>query len=253
MTRAQPPAGAWVIAIRSTTYHLAFFLNVSVFCLIGIPLFVLPRSWGIPVMKLWARSSGWLLAWICGLRYEVRNPQNMPRGAALVASKHQSAWETIAFLHLFPDPAMILKREIALIPLFGWYALKFGNLALDRSGGGGALRQLIRAARATVTEGRQVVIFPEGTRRPLGAPPDYQRGVVALYRSLDTGCVPVALNSGVFWRRRGFLRLPGTIIVEFLPAIPPGLDSETFLATLVERIETATGRLIEDAAMRDAA
>ena len=235
--------------IRSALYQIAFLTNLALFCLAFLPLFVLPRRAGIPVLRLWARSSEWLLATLCGLRFEIRGREHMPTGAALVASKHQSAWETIAFLHILPDPAVVLKKELTWLPLFGWYAVKFGNLALDREGGGSALRRLLRSARAVAEERRPIVIFPEGTRRAPGAPPDYLRGVVALYHSLKVPCVPVALNSGLYWPRRSWRKRPGVIIVEFLPAIEPGLAPRAFLPELQARIETATARLVEEAAV----
>lgn len=236
--------------VRSALYQVAFFANLTVFCVVFVPLFVLPRSAGIPVLRLWARTSEWLLATVCGLRFEIRGREHLPNGATLVASKHQSAWETLAFLHILPDPAIVLKKELTRLPFFGWYAVKFGNLALDRDGGGLALRRLLRSARAVVEQRRPIVIFPEGTRRAPGAPPDYLRGVVALYHDLKIPCVPVALNSGLYWPRASWRKRPGVITVEFLPAIEPGLPPRAFLPELQARIEPATARLVEEGAAR---
>lgn len=235
-------------AVRSRLFSLALALTTAAFCLIGIPFLALPRRFGRPVQKLWTRAIGCLAWLICGIRYEVRGAEHIPHGAAIVASKHQSAWETLSFVHILADPSFVLKKELTRIPLFGWFTVKFGNLPLDRSGGSKALRAMLAAARAIVAAQRQIVIFPEGTRRKPGAPPAYQRGIVALYRTLGVPCVPVALNSGHYWPAHGGgHRRPGLIVVEFLPAIAPGLGSEAFLATLTERIEPASTRLLAEA------
>jgi len=214
--------------------------------IVCLPALVLPRRYARMSIRTWARTNEWLLGAICGLKLEIRGQHNLPRGAALVASKHQSAWETISFLHILPAPAMVLKRELVFLPFFGWYAMRADHLQVDRAAGASALRRLVASARTAVGEGRQILIFPEGTRKAPGAPPDYRRGIVALYRDLKVSCVPVALNSGLFWKRRDWKRRPGTIIVEFGEPIPPGLDGKTFLETLENRIETATDQLVAE-------
>jgi len=218
--------------------------------IICLPALVLPRRYARLSIRTWARTNEWLLGVICGLKLEIRGRRHLPAGAALVASKHQSAWETISFLHILPAPAMVLKRELLFLPFFGWYAMRANHLQVDRSAGASALRGLIARARTALAEGRQIVIFPEGTRRATGAPPDYRRGIVALYRDLKVACVPVALNSGLFWQRRDWKRRPGTIIVEFCQPIPPGLDGKVFLKTLEDRIEAATDKLVAEASAR---
>lgn len=212
----------------------------------GLPTLVLPRKYTRKYIRLWALANEWTLRTICGLKLEIRGSHNLAHGAALIASKHQSAWETISFLHILPAPAMVLKRELVFLPLFGWYAMRADHLQVNRSTGTTALRRLIIRARTAIAQGRQILIFPEGTRKSPGAPPDYRRGIVALYRDLKIPCVPVALNSGLFWKRRDWKRRPGTIIVEFGEPIPPGLDAKTFLKTLQDRIETATDRLVAE-------
>ncbi|MHA1525256.1 MAG: lysophospholipid acyltransferase family protein [Alphaproteobacteria bacterium] len=233
--------------IRSGLFLVAFYLNIAVFCIAAVPIMVFPPRWGLPIMRAMALVSDWWLAMICELRVEIRGQENIPQGGAIVASKHQSAWETIAFLHLVPAPAMVLKRQLGWLPLFGWIAVRFGCLTIDRAGGASALRNMVRRARDSVAAGRQIVIFPEGTRGAPGAPPVYQRGIAALYVGLDVPCVPVALNSGLFWPRRTWHRTPGTIIVEFLPPIEPGLGARAFLHEMETRIEAATGRLLAEA------
>lgn len=153
-------------------------------------------------------------------------------------------FETIAHWGFLPDPAIILKKSLIYLPFFGQYALKLRNIVLDRKGYAAALKQMLKDAKARANEGRQVLIFPEGTRAEPGAAPDYKPGVAALYKGLGLPCTPVALTSGVHWPAHGFIRKPGTIVVEFLPAIEPGLSREAFMAELEQRIETATNRLL---------
>ncbi|WP_137388276.1 lysophospholipid acyltransferase family protein [Rhodoligotrophos defluvii] len=236
-----------MLALRSLLFNLAFYLNLIAFMVLGAVFYVTPRAWSIAALKVWARSSLLLLRWIVGLDVEVRGRENLTEGPLLVASKHQSLWETFALLPLFKDPAVVLKRELTYIPLFGWFALKFRMIPVDRSAGAPALRRMLETAEREKAAGRQIIVFPEGTRRAPGAPPAYRPGTAALYRKLDLPCVPIALNSGLFWPRRKFLRYPGTVIVEILPQIPPGLDRRQFDLVLQERIETATDRLVAEA------
>jgi 1-acyl-sn-glycerol-3-phosphate acyltransferase len=133
------------------------------------------------------------------------------------------------------------------IPLYGWFSRKFGMIPIQRETGPGALRDMLKEARARAAAGRQILVFPEGTRRKPGAPPAYKPGILLLYDALKLPCVPVALNSGYFWPRDSLLRRPGTIVVEILPAIPPGLKRKAFEAELVGRIEDASARLLREA------
>lgn len=187
-----------------------------------------------------------LLRLIVGLSYEVRGANNLPKGAAIVALKHQSAWDTIALWVLLKNPAIVLKRSLAMIPVFGWYIRTGKAIIIDRRAGAKALRPMVAAAKAAVAEGRPIAIFPEGTRTPVGARQDYQPGVAALYLQLGLPLVPAALNSGLFWGRRSFLKRPGRIIVEFLPAIAPGLDRHQVMAELECGIERSTAMLVAE-------
>jgi len=230
--------------LRSVLFNIIFYLNLVLFMFIFSPLFLAPRPAAMWALKLWARSSIRLLTIIAGTRLEVRGREHIPKGAALIAAKHQSLFETFAVLPFLDDPAMIMKRELMLIPLFGWFAVKFEMIPVDRSAGAGALKRLIARARAAVAEERQVLIFPEGTRRPPGAPPAYKPGATALYMNLESPCVPLALNSGLYWPRRRLTRYPGTILMEFLPPIPAGLGKESFAQRLQEAIESKTAELL---------
>lgn len=226
---------------------MLFYVNLSFFLVLGSGFYLTPRKWSIRALQAWARTSIWLLRMVAGTRMEVRGREHIPVGPALVAGKHQSFWETFAILPLLDDPAMVLKKELTFIPFFGWFIYKFRMIAVERSSGSAALRQLLQEAGDRIAQGRQVVIMPEGTRREPGDPPDYKPGAAALYGRLNVPCVPFALNSGVFWPRRRFLRYPGTIVIEFLPAIPAGLGRRDFQARLEAAIEQATARLVAEA------
>lgn len=230
-----------MIFIRSMLFALWFFVASAVIHVVLLPSLLLPRRHAVAVSKFWVRTVFFGVKWIAGIRCEVRGREFIPTGAALVAAKHQSAWETLAFTTLLRDPATVLKRELLWIPLFGWYITKIGTIPIDRAGGGAAIRKMVRAAQRAVADNRQIMIFPEGTRRKPGAPPAYKSGVASLYSQLRVPCVPVALNSGLHWR--GFWKVPGTIVVEFLPPIPPGLSRDAFMGRLEQTIETASNRL----------
>ena len=234
--------------LRSLIFLIVFYVNTAVFLLFGSPLLFGPRSWAMAGLRAHARASLWWLRLIVGTKMEVRGLENLPEGAALIAAKHQSAWDTFALIPLFRDPAMVMKAELGHIPFYGWFSPKFEHILVRRDKAAAALRQMVRDARDRAGQGRDIVIFPEGTRRPPGAPPDYKSGVMALYEGLERPCVPVALNSGMFWPRRSILRRPGTIVVEILEPIPPGMPRKEFRSLLIERIETASERLRQEAA-----
>jgi 1-acyl-sn-glycerol-3-phosphate acyltransferase len=235
-----------VTVIRSLLFNVLFYVNLILFLVLGSPFFFTPRIWSIRALQVWARSSLWLLRVVAGIGMELRGREHIPQGPALIAGKHQSFWETFAILPWLDDPAMVLKKELIYIPWFGWFAYKFRMIAVERSAGSAALRNLVRQAEACIADGRQVVIMPEGTRRAPDDPPAYKPGAAALYATLGVPCVPFALNSGLFWPRRKFLRHPGTIVLEFLPPIPPGLPRKAFQAALERAIEPATRGLVAE-------
>lgn len=235
-------------ALTSFAYNVYFYVMISLWMIVAAPLLLLPPRYLWGVFNAWGRFNVASLALIAGIRLEVRGRENLPDGAALIVAKHQSAFETISLFHFFRRPTYILKRELMRLPVFGWFITKMDMIPIDRKGGSKALRAMVEKARAVLDDGRHIIIFPEGTRRMPGAPPAYKHGVVHLYRDLGVPVVPVALNSGLFWPRKGFARHPGTIVVEFLPAIAPGLDNETFFQTLVSTIETHSDALLLEAA-----
>ena len=231
---------------RSVVFNVLFYLNLLVHFSAAIPTLAMPYIAIIKVATFWGRTNLWLLRHVCGIHAEFRGIEKIPPGALLVASKHQSLWETFALLWMFSDPAFVLKRELLWLPFFGWYAWKARMIPVDRGKRGQALTALTDRARIELARGRQIVIFPEGTRRSAGAEPSYKYGIAHLYAETATPCLPIALNSGLFWPRRSFMRYPGTVVVEILDPIPPGLDKDAFAARLQSDIETATARLIAE-------
>jgi 1-acyl-sn-glycerol-3-phosphate acyltransferase len=233
-----------VLVIRSVVFNVLFYLNLLMHFIAAIPTLAMPR-WGIiAVARVWARTNLWLLRMVCGIRVEFRGVEKIPPGPLLVSSKHQSLWETFALLLILPDPAYIMKRELMWIPFFGWYTWKAGMIPVDRSRGSQALAEMNACARREAERNRQIIIFPEGTRRPPGAEPKYKYGVVHLYAEMGVPCLPIALNSGLFWPRRSIRRYPGTIRVEVLDPIPPGLGKDEFFERLQGEVEAATARLV---------
>jgi 1-acyl-sn-glycerol-3-phosphate acyltransferase len=236
-----------VLILRSVVFNLLFYLNLLAHVVAAIPTYVLPRRAFMVIARSWGRTTNWLLGAITNTKVEYRGVDKIRSGPLLVASKHQSVWETAALLPLFDDPAYIFKRELMWIPILGWYAWKTDMIPIDRNARGGALAGMVARVRAEFARGRQIIIFPEGTRTVPGAPPAYKQGVARLYEAANVPCLPIALNSGLFWPRRKFTRYPGTIRLEVLDPIQPGLDPETFAARLERDIETATNRLIAEA------
>jgi 1-acyl-sn-glycerol-3-phosphate acyltransferase len=236
--------GLW---LRSLFFNVGWYVGSAVIAIAGMPVLLLPRGAVVAWADLWIDFCLWWLKVTCGITHRVRGLENRPAGPVILACKHQSSWETLAFHRLFPNAATVLKRELIFIPVVGWAMARAGNIAVERGDGAKALRSLLRQARQAVAEGRSILIFPEGTRTPVGSQLPYHAGTAALYRQLRLPVVPVALNSGLFWGRRKFIKRPGIIDIEVLEPIPPGLDRETFMSTLRERIEGASKRLVDDA------
>jgi 1-acyl-sn-glycerol-3-phosphate acyltransferase len=236
-----------MLHVRSLAFVAVFYLNTAAFLVLGSWLLLAPRRWAMEGLRLHGLASLWWLKAICGTRLEVRGREKLPDGACLVAAKHQSAWDTFGLIPVFRDPAVVMKAELGWIPFYGWFSHKFRHIFVRRESGTSALRAMLRDARDRAAQGREIVIFPEGTRRPPGAPPDYKPGFIALYEGLNVPCVPLALNSGLFWPRRSFIRYPGTIVIEILEPVPPGLPRAQARTLIQERIETATARLIAEA------
>lgn len=229
--------------VRSFIFALWFAAVTVVIYVAVLPALLLPRMVMVHTSRLWSRAVFFGLKLLAGVTYEVRG--DTPRGPVLVASKHMSMWDTMGLYLTLYDPAAVLKRELLQIPFYGWYIWKAGVIPVDRGGYASAMRKMTAAARQALQQGRPILIFPEGSRKKPGASPDYKPGVAGLYGQLNVACVPVALNSGLFWTGpMGFIKKPGRIIVEFLEPIPPGLKRTEFMQLLQQRIENATAKII---------
>lgn len=233
--------------VRSILF-MAWLLTISTVMMLGfIPLTLLPRPVIMVPYRWWQKLALWGFRVIIGVRVVIRGLDKVPREPVLVASKHQSMWDTIILSLLFKDPTLVLKRELMRIPVYGWYIKVFGLIPIDRDAGPSALRTMLRTAKAAWNEGRTIVIFPEGSRMPPGETQPYKPGVAALYSGLKAVCVPVAHNSGLCWPAEGIDFRPGTITLEVLDPIPAGLPREDMMHALEARIETASRRLLGDA------
>ncbi len=231
--------------LRSLVFTLWLYLSMPLFAVGLSPALLMPHRYAMGVIKAWARTVLFGLRWIAGVKVEVKGLEHRPSGAALVASKHQGMLDVVALLAILPDACFVLKKELMPLPFFGWFAWKTKMIAVDRAGHAKALKDMARQARDRLAEGRQIVIFPEGTRTAPGAPGDYKPGVAAIYRDLEGPCWPVATNSGVCWPAHGVLRHPGVVTFEFLEPIPAGLKRGPMMALLESRIETASSALLE--------
>lgn len=237
---------------RSVLYNIAFYVVMAVVFIGVTPVyFFLPQRSNMAVVSWLARVELWLLRVIAGTKVEFRGRENLPAGRFIVASKHQSLWETFAFLKVFPNAGVIIKRQLLYVPIWGWWAWKADHVYVTRGGGTAALKEITEGAERVMSQGRPLVIFPEGTRRAPGAPPDYKQGIALLYAKLGVPVVPVGLNSGFYWPRRRSLRFPGTIVVEFLPPIPPGLKPRLFMERLTADVEASCDRLLREADASD--
>ena len=205
-----------MIFLRSALYNLCFFTWTLIICVVCLPTLFMKPIGIIYVGRLWAVGTKFLSCVLLGIKMEVIGKENIPEGPCIIACKHQSAWETIMFYLFCEMPAFVLKKELTKIPLFGWYLTCVGGLIVDRSGGASALKQLILEAKDRLNEGRQLIIFPEGTRVKAGEKGKYQAGIAAIYKNVNTQVVPAALNSGVIWPKSSFIKTPGTIIIEFM-------------------------------------
>jgi 1-acyl-sn-glycerol-3-phosphate acyltransferase len=214
--------------------------------LTGWPALWMHRKALLAVRSSWIAVSMWLIRWVAGIRVEVRNADRLPMGPVLVASKHQSAWETIWFNQFLDTPAIVLKKELTEIPVLGSMINGAGMVPIDREGGAPAIKRMVIDSKAAIADGRPVLIFPQGTRVAPGEDALYHPGVFALYRSIGLPMIPVALNSGLYWSRNAFVKIPGRVIVEFLEPIEPGLDRDTFMDRLQTTIDEASDRLVAE-------
>jgi 1-acyl-sn-glycerol-3-phosphate acyltransferase len=219
------------------------------FSLVFSPILLGPRRWTIIMIRWWAKSVLAGLEVICGLKVEFRGLEYMPKGSGLIAGKHLSMLDTIAPFAVLPDPCFILKEELTRLPFFGWYVVKAQMVPVNRADAAKALKQMVALTRERLSDARQVIIFPEGTRSELDAPdPDYKPGVAALYRDLAVPCALLATNSGQFWPAHGIKRYPGKVVFEFIPPLPANLKRSVFMSEMKTHLEAASKALIEEQA-----
>ncbi|MGL3607358.1 lysophospholipid acyltransferase family protein [Rhizobium sp. G187] len=234
-----------MITLRSILFNTAFYANMILRMIFLSPIyFLLPRKKAFFIPKDWATSSCWLMEKIVGTTFTVEGLENIPEGGYILAPKHQSFWDTFALLPYLDDPVYILKRELMWIPIFGWYVAKQRMIPVNRGAKGRVMAQVIERTKQEMASGRQLIIYPEGTRRPPGAAPEYKYGIARLYRDLGVPVVPVAMHPGLFWPRRKSQRYPGHFKVQILPAIQPGLDPDVFFDKLTTDLEAASDALL---------
>ena len=210
---------AWY-ALRSAVFWI---WQITLTLLLGAPVLLaslLSYRAGYRVALTWLRLNFLGLRVICGVDWEVRGRENIPDTPCLVLSKHQSTWETYFLPHLFVPATYVAKRSLVWVPIFGWSLVAMRFILIDRKSGGSAVKQMVEQSRDRLARGRWIIIFPEGTRRPVGAEPDYRAGGAIVATTLGVPVLPVALNAGEFWPRMGFIKWPGTISVRIGPPIP---------------------------------
>ena len=208
------------------------------------PALLMPHRYAMAVIRLWAHTVLFGLRWLAGIRVVVTGLEYRPTGAALLAGKHQGMLDIVAPFTFLDDPCFVLKKELMPLPFFGWFAWKTKMIAVDRAAHSKALKDMVRQTRVRLTEGRQILIFPEGTRTQPGQPGDYKPGVAAIYRDLDAPCHLMATDSGRCWPAKGFIYRPGVVTFAFLPPLPAGLKRAEFMARLEAEIETASMGLL---------
>lgn len=235
-----------MLIIRSLLFNIFFILISIIEMLFFAPIyFFLPNKYVWLIPKFWAHTVIFLLRYIASIKIEVQGIDNIKNiKNYIIAPKHQSALETFVLLAYLDNPSYVLKKELSFIPLFGWYMAKTGIIAINRGSPLQALKQLIAEAKKHNARGRQILIFPEGTRRKPGDKPAYKAGVATLYKELKVPVVPIAHNAGLYWPKNSFYRYKGTLTIKILPPIDISLDKKQFLAKLINDIEQNCNELL---------
>ena len=229
--------------IRSLIFVIWLYGSMAVIGLAMLPWVAADERNVWVALRSWTRAILWGLRWIVGARVKFEGLENLPEGGALIACKHEAMLDTVVPSLFLKEPVFIYKRELAKTPILGLY-LGRNQLAVDRGGYATALKSMVRGARDAVSKGRQVLIFPEGTRQEVDAPPDYKPGIAAMYRDLNIPVTPIALNTGLIWKPKGIMRSPGTVTFKILPSIPAGLSRDAFMRELENKIETESQALL---------
>ncbi|ACT57932.1 lysophospholipid acyltransferase family protein [Hirschia baltica] len=234
------------IWLRSFAFYIWHYLSMGVLGVVFIPALFLPQKASIAAARSWAKATRFGLRFFCGVQTEIRGIENMPDGACLIASKHQSTYDILMPFIYAKNPAFVLKRELFFYPILGWYGWRADMIPIDRGGYVKTLKKMLGRAKEESQRGRQILIFPEGTRQIPGATPDYKSGVYAMYKELNEPCIPVALNTGTIWPRGSFMRRPGKLVFDILPAIEAGLPRKEFMQRLQDNIEPASNALLQE-------
>lgn len=232
-------------AVRSSLFKAVFYVWTALFCVLYLPLFWMPRNGLIAFQGIWSRGVRVILRLIMNIRLEVRGVEYIPSGGALIAMKHQSSFDTFVMHTVVSHPAFVMKKELLKIPLYGQFCLNTGMVPVDRDGGLKALKKLMKDSAKSIDEDRQLIIFPEGSRTIPGQHVEYQSGIFGIYKYTKKPVIPVALNSGVYWPKKGHLMAGGTIVFDFLEPIEAGLAKDDFMNALENKIETASNALIK--------
>lgn len=234
-----------LVAIRSAIFMLIMVVSTMVWWLPVVLSVVLPLRVRFAVMRVWPRFNIWALKVICGVRYRMEGLENLPDQPAIVFSKHSSTWETLILQLVIPPAVYVAKKELLYVPFFGWAMGVLNFLTIDRSAGRRAVLYLVEQAKDRLSRGLWIIIFPEGTRRPIDAPPEYKVGGPVMAQKTGAPVVPVAHDAGIFWPRHSFLKWPGEITVWFGPAIETsGKTSEQIKAEAQEVIENRMKELL---------
>jgi 1-acyl-sn-glycerol-3-phosphate acyltransferase len=240
-----------MLFLRSLAMNIMFYVNTIICVLILTPIFLMPRKQAATcvyaIAAWWGKMNEFCLKWLCNITIEYRGLEHVIEGPCLFAPKHQSALETFALFKVVARPVYAVKHLLVYIPFFGWLLPKSGQIILHRGTRTKALKNLADGAKAAIARKAVVAIFPEGTRRGVDDPPAYKYGISYLYETLNVPVMPVAMNVGLFWPRRTFLRYPGTAIIEVLPPIPAGLPVKEFTQRLIDTIESNSNRLRDEA------
>lgn len=240
-----------ILLFRQIAFNLVFYVFTAVCCVLYVPFALMPRKIYIPILLRYFLNVHLIEKYVLGLDYEVRGAENLPKsGAYLIAAKHYSEYETMKLYPLFKDPAIILKKALTYIPIWGWLLMKADMIAIDRGSGEAAMKSITDGAVRIQKNGRPIVIFPQGTRVSIDDTPKdkpYKRGIIRMYEATGLPIIPVATNSGYFWPKNAFLKKPGIAVFEILPAIPPGLPGSDVLKMIETQVEAASTKLVQEA------
>ena len=233
---------------RSIIFCPLFYLHALI--VIGglMWTFVLPRKKMLFVPKWWCIGNRFLLRWVVGIKVDIKGLENLPKKQGyIVAAKHQSAMETVLLHMLVPNTIYVLKQSLLFLPIAGWYMIKTGCIPIDRNQGAKSLKKMLNISQKRLKDGFNIIIFPEGTRTKPGTKTNYHTGLALIYKQCQVPVVPLALNTGLFWPKNSFKRIPGTATFEFLPPIEPGMDKQAFMDRLENDIETHSDKLLDKA------